>query len=72
MFYACIKKKTIQVPNTVSILYIPIESNKSLKKVSVPKYLNGKVNEATYVKGVFHEVKDELDVLDQGKVIGHP
>lgn len=36
------------------------------------EHLNGKVNEATDVKGVLHEVKDELDVLDQGQVVGHP
>lgn len=35
-------------------------------------YLNGKVDEATNVEGVLHEVKYELDVLDQGQVIGHP
>lgn len=36
------------------------------------KHLNGKVYEATDVKGVLHEVEDELDVLDQGQVVGHP
>lgn len=36
------------------------------------KYLNSKVYEATNVEGVLHEVKDELDVLDERQVIGHP
>ena len=35
-------------------------------------YLNSKVYEATNVEGVLHEVKDELNVLDQGQVVGHP
>lgn len=35
-------------------------------------YLYSKVNEATYIERVLHEVKDELDVLDQWEVIGHP
>lgn len=33
--------------------------------------LNGKVNEAADVEGILHEVEDELNVLDQRKVVGH-
>lgn len=35
-------------------------------------YLNGKVYEATNIQGVLHEVKDELNVLDERQVIRHP
>lgn len=35
-------------------------------------YLNSKVDESTDVERVFHEVKDELNVLDEGQVVGHP
>lgn len=34
--------------------------------------LDGEVYEATNVERVLHEVEDELDVLDQRQVIGHP
>lgn len=36
------------------------------------RYLNSKVYEATNVEGVLHEVKDELNVLDEWQVIRHP
>lgn len=35
-------------------------------------YLYSKVNEATYIERILHEIKDELDVLDQWEVVGHP
>lgn len=35
-------------------------------------YLYSKVNEATYIERILHEVEDELDVLDQWEVVGHP
>lgn len=41
-------------------------------RMNKTKHLNGKVYEATDVERVLHEVEDELDVLDQGQVVGHP
>lgn len=38
----------------------------------VAHYLNSEVYEATNVERVLHEVKDELDVLDERQVIRTP
>lgn len=35
-------------------------------------HLDGEVDEAADVEGVLHQVEDELDVLHQGQVVGHP